>query len=782
MRLRILLFFAVFAASLFPNFRAVRAEVSNDPAELHKILDEKQKQFEEIEGLFNKEDVNTQVLLEKRKKIKELRAEVQTLADSIKPMRDRLLADLNDLGPVPQPVEGVPFVPEPENIQHRRTELSEQSSALDGLAIQADALVSKSLRMQERIASLRREKFLSRILERQAPPYSPELWAAAKENLEIQANSFWTFVDAVREQNPSYPVLIISIFAFIAVLVLARTYSLRSLRKKIEELESMEDDSRFSKASVSSLLSMVITLLGFSFIQQAFLAQGIIHENNLTFSNQLILLSCFLIFTFIVTARFAVAGVIRRRTQWVTCFIAFLYAFDQIALAFGGTMGAAVELTIIESYVVTSLFALMIFAGSIFAFRASEKGMKFFIPQWVFLLFMFAGVFLLFSNLFGYVSLTRTVFERFVMLLSFLVFLLMIRSVARSFLRQIDSVFHKPDPDSTKEDERLLLFWLSLTLDVIIFFLCLPLTAGLIGVEWQEVQDWALHAFWGFSIGNVNISLANIGFGFGVFLLLLFMTRMLQNVLKDKILPKTRLDSSIRQSLIQLLGYLGLIVGMMAGVSAVGFDLSNLALIAGALSVGIGFGLQSIVSNFVSGLILLFERPIKVGDWVIVNSGEGIVKKISVRATEIETFDRTSIIVPNSELISSAVKNWNYNDRIGRVIINIGVTYNSKPRRVREILLECAKEHPSVLSHPAPSVFFKDFGDSALIFELRVFIRNIRDIYDVSTDLRLMIWDKLHEENIEIPFPQRDLHIKSSDLEKVIEKISPKLAGGPDHG
>ncbi|MCB1839326.1 MAG: mechanosensitive ion channel, partial [Alphaproteobacteria bacterium] len=110
------------------------------------------------------------------------------------------------------------------------------------------------------------------------------------------------------------------------------------------------------------------------------------------------------------------------------------------------------------------------------------------------------------------------------------------------------------------------------------------------------------------------------------------------------------------------------------------------------------------------------------------------------------------------------------------------VTYNSKPRRVREILLECAKEHPSVLSHPAPSVFFKDFGDSALIFELRVFIRNIRDIYDVSTDLRLMIWDKLHEENIEIPFPQRDLHIKSSDLEKVIEKISPKLAGGPDHG
>ncbi len=453
--------------------------------------------------------------------------------------------------------------------------------------------------------------------------------------------------------------------------------------------------------------------------------------------------------------------IIRPTTQWVACLTGFLFAIDQIILEFSGNMGAGVEFAVLQSYVFTSLFGLLILTGSVFAYRAAGKKNNFFLPQQAFLFFAFGAAFLLAANFFGYVALSRIVFEKCVVLIAFLTFILMVRSVARSFLRQIDNSFHKPVPGSEKqEEERLLLFWLGLSLDLVIFSLCLPLTAGLIGVDWLEVQETAVHAFWGFNIGNVNISLANIAVGLGVFLLLLFVTRMFQKVVNDKILPKTRLESSIRQSLIQLLGYLGLIVSMMAGISAVGFDLSNLALIAGALSVGIGFGLQSIVSNFVSGLILLFERPIKVGDWVVVNSGEGIVKKISVRATEIETFDKSSIIVPNSELISSSVRNWNFNDRTGRIIIPLGVSYDSDPRKVREILLDCAREHPSVLSHPAPIVLFKDFADSALLFELRAIIRNIREGIDVSTDLRFMIWDKLKEENIEIPYPQRDLNVK----------------------
>lgn len=738
-------------------------KLPTEPKDIQKFLEDQQKKVEALELFLveGKGDTGSQELVKKRQEIKDVRLEVLALSNTIKPRRARILEDLEDLGPAPQPVEGVPFVPEPETIQQLRTQLGEQSRVLEGLAIQADALVSKSMRLQERIAGMRRDNFLSRILERQPSPLTADLWVAAAENMTAQLTNFRNSAEIIKKQNPSYSALLASLIAFMVLLTVGRLYSMRALVKKIKDDEQKGKHVSFSRASSSALLSMIVTILGLSFIQQSFLAQGVIHEGNIGFSTRLIVLSSFLIFTFIITGRFRAAGIIRKSTQWVACITGVLYALDQVMLEFGGNMGAGVEFAILQSYIFTGLFSLFVLAGSIYAYRTSEKKSNFFIPKYMFLIFSGVSGFLLAANLFGYVALSRIVFEKSIVLVSFLTFILMIRAVARSFLRQIDNAFHKPPPGSEKEEERLLLFWLGLSLDLVVFFLCLPLSAGLIGVEWQEVQEWAIHAFWGFNIGNVNISLANISIGLAVFLMLLFVTRLFQRVLNEKILPKTRLDFSIRQSLIQLLGYLGLIISMMAGISAVGFDLTNLALIAGALSVGIGFGLQSIVSNFVSGLILLFERPIKVGDWVIVGSGEGIVKKISVRATEIETFDRTSIIVPNSELISSSVKNWNYNDRIGRISIVVGVTYNCNPRRVRDILLECSREHPSVLSHPAPNVLFKDFGDSALIFELRAFIRNIRDNFDVATDLRFMIWDKLKEENIEIPYPQRDIHIRT---------------------
>lgn len=754
-------FFLLIQASGYAQDGENVPTLPSEPKEIQKFLEEKQKALEEIEVSILSKETDSETLSLRRQDIKDLRLSVSALTDAIKPKQKRIAADLKDLGPAPVQVEGEPFTPEPESIQKLRTSLGEEARTLEGLAIQADALVSKTLRLQERIVILRRDSFLSRILERQPPPFRSDLWSAAVENYYAQSSNFLNSLKVIQEQNPSYPALIASLVFFMMLLFLGRIYSLRSLVKKIKEDDVQGQRSCFSRASVSSLFSMIVTVAGLSFIQQSFIAQGVVHDGNLAFSTQLIFLSCFLIFAFIITGRFKAAGIIRATTQWVACLIAFLYALDQIALEFGNNMGSGVEFAVLQSYVITSIFAVLVMIGSVLAYRAGETKSRFIIPQNAFLFFAAGSAFLLAANLFGYVALSRVIFEKFVVLVSFLTFILMVRSVARSFLRQIDSAFHKPHADEEKEDERLVLFWLGLSLDLVILLLCLPLTAGLVGVDWQEVEEWAYHAFWGFNVGNANISLATITIGLGVFLVLLFATRLFQRVLRDNILPKTRLDFSIRQSLIQLLGYLGLIVAMMAGVSAVGFDLTNLALIAGALSVGIGFGLQSIVSNFVSGLILLFERPIKVGDWVIVGSGEGIVKKISVRATEIETFDRTSIIVPNSELISSSVKNWNYNDRIGRVVISVGVSYNSNPRKVRDILLECAQEHPSVLSHPSAHVLFKDFGDSALIFDLRVFIRNIRDIYDVSTDLRFMIWDKLHEENIEIPFPQRDLHIKT---------------------
>ena len=175
----------------------------------------------------------------------------------------------------------------------------------------------------------------------------------------------------------------------------------------------------------------------------------------------------------------------------------------------------------------------------------------------------------------------------------------------------------------------------------------------------------------------------------------------------------------VRNSIRTVVGYVGMALAAIIAVSSAGIDLSSLALIAGGLSLGIGFGLQNIVSNFVSGLILLAERPFKAGDWIVTGEVSGTVKKISVRATEIETFQRQTVIMPNSELINRAVGNWTLRNKLGRVDIRVNVAYGSDVRRAHAIMLEIAASHPLVLKNPEPFVLFANFGPAALEFEMR---------------------------------------------------------------
>ena len=185
-------------------------------------------------------------------------------------------------------------------------------------------------------------------------------------------------------------------------------------------------------------------------------------------------------------------------------------------------------------------------------------------------------------------------------------------------------------------------------------------------------------------------------------LALLVVTRMVQRWLETELLPRTAIEPSLQLSIVTIFGYVGAIAAIALALDGLGFDLQKIALIAGALSVGIGFGLQSIVSNFVSGLILLTERPIRVGDSIVVKGEEGWVRRVRVRATEIETFDRASVIIPNSELITGVVKNWTRANTLGRVVIKVGVAYDSDPDAVRDILIDIARAHPQVVQSPPP--------------------------------------------------------------------------------
>jgi len=311
-------------------------------------------------------------------------------------------------------------------------------------------------------------------------------------------------------------------------------------------------------------------------------------------------------------------------------------------------------------------------------------------------------------------------------------------------------------------DAQAFQFWIGAGIDLVLLIAVAPALFVLAGVDASAVRDIFLRAFVGFRVGGVVISLSDIFLAVGVFVGILTATRVLQGALQRGPLAHSRMDSGIRNSLTTLFGYAGLVVAAVVGLGMLGVDLSNLALIAGALSVGIGFGLQSIVNNFVSGLILLFERPIKAGDWIVTASGEGIVKKISVRSTELETFDRASIIIPNSELIASTVTNWTHKSALGRIRVPVGVSYDSDPDLVREILLTCANDHPLVVRYPEPFVVWEAFGASSLDFELRAFISDIAKGLQVRTDLRYAIFRAFQAGGVEIPFPRQDVHIRSA--------------------
>lgn len=369
----------------------------------------------------------------------------------------------------------------------------------------------------------------------------------------------------------------------------------------------------------------------------------------------------------------------------------------------------------------------------------------------------------------------------------FVVFHGLVREVLTLMLERKDSgAAAETDQADMDSSAKMLRFWLVVAFDFALF-----LTAALVllwawGVGVTDFREWVRALLSGVKIGTFTLSVNDVLIAILVFAAILFATRTLQRFLENHLFPQTRLDAGVRHSLKIATGYIGLVIAGAVAISALGLDLSNLAIIAGALSVGIGFGLQNIVNNFVSGLILLVERPVKVGDWVVVGANEGYVKRINVRATELETFQRSAVIIPNSELLSSSVINWTHRDTNARVDISVGVAYGSDIDLVRDTLIECARQHPNCSQDPEPFVLFRNFGDSSLEFSLRFYVDHADHTFRSASDLRFAISKAFDEKGIQIPFPQRDLHLRTVDgdaLARAFNKENPERGKqNPEHG
>jgi len=298
------------------------------------------------------------------------------------------------------------------------------------------------------------------------------------------------------------------------------------------------------------------------------------------------------------------------------------------------------------------------------------------------------------------------------------------------------------------------LFWVGFL--VIIFNIWDP-TGTVLGTLSSYARD-------GIPIGGIRIVPTNIIGGVIAFTILLAITGWIKRWIDKRWLRQIiSSDRGARDALVTIVGYTGFTISLLVGLSIAGINVTGLAVVAGALSVGIGFGLQSIANNFVSGIILLFERPIKAGDFVTVGDVEGFVKKISIRATEIETLDNQDMLVPNSELISGRVTNWVLHNPYGRLRIRVGVAYGSEINKVKKILETVSHKNKNVITDgrvSEPKALFMGFGDSALEFELRVRIFDIKKRYDVVSELNFKIDEEFQKNKIIIPFPQRDIHIK----------------------
>lgn len=757
---------------------AVNAEVASgdlpDPSSWKGILDSLSQAIER-DGVLNAEfdgflkDVNDVS--------KSAQAEISRLEVSV----EQLKAQLDELGPKPE--DGA--VEEAAEITQRREKLAEEFAALDARLKEARISLLRTEQIQSSITTQRKSRFFSKIELRTENLFTFEFWGKFLSGFD----GFWRRLNLLvsdsisvlfnkLSENISSQILLIA-FSILLVLGFLKTRSLLDAFASFERQTQFGAlKSRFIRFCRSGVLVAVLPYLFYKLFSSFGLLTARLDQLVLGVAIAVGFTILAITLMHILLAKSEEQDRLLKVSDQASFRIKKIVSiglFTALALSILNTISSAVVAPLEVAVALSLLFSIVIAGTCILLLSALYKDnassdttykaarfwrvLKF--VSWI-ISFVIIG-----TALFGYVALSEFLSQQ---LLFGLVLIgsvwLLLRFVDRNFQPLIEPQLSQSDvgpvevaANNSKQ---------ALILSNGLINLAIYSAAGILlmlpwGYRTSDFYQIFNDAFFGFEIGGLRISLATILFALILFAVGYTVTIALRSWLNNRYLPTTGLDIGVSNSISTVLGYVGFVIAAVLAISAAGFDLSNLAIVAGALSLGIGFGLQSIVSNFVSGLILLAERPIKAGDWVVTTGGEGTVRKISVRSTEIETFERATIIVPNSTLITDPVTNWTHGNKLGRIAIAIGVGYDSDPEEVKAILLKCANENSRVLSIPQASVFFMDFGASSLDFQLRCFLSDINYCLTVQSELRFEILKALREANIEIPFPQRDVHLISGE-------------------
>ena len=751
-------------------------------------ISEAEKQIEALQSQVEAHRSDDAALIDIKVKADETIRQLLKISVELRPRFNDVKARLAQLGE--KPAEGEPA--EAPAVTEERTRLNAVRLEINTLTGRAEDLSIRASNLSDDITDLRRELFTDRLFEHteisgDVVDDALNAFSAEFNDFQRTVSSWFSFIWKYK-RVPLGTAVTLSLA--MALVLLAGEYRLfGSLIRRDPTVSKPAYMSRFSVAFWSTILP-ALALAAFLVSSFFFLDTFNVLRPDIAPIAAALFGFAGLVFFVAMLARAVLAPkapswrLVRlsdkgaRDLNFAVLSMAVVNGSDYVLGAISETLSSPVVLTVMKSFLSSVVVGLIVLVVSFLrpmvapSGDPSERGRAW--PKAVALPLRIIGIGLILLSAIGYVGLSRFLATQ--MVLTGAVVATMYIGILSGKAISAPNQFGETRVGRYLQQRFALkpvgLDQAGIAAGLLIYVFALSIGLPLILISWgfqpRDLQIWLVNIFTEINIGSIRISIFGILGGVLLFALGLVATRWLQKWLDGNVMARSQVDAGVRNSIKTGVGYLGTGLAGLIGISAAGIDLSSLALVAGALSLGIGFGLQNIVSNFVSGLILLAERPFKVGDWVATGTTEGFVRRISVRATEIETFQRQSIIVPNSELINAPVGNWTHRNKLGRIEIPVSVSYEADPRRVMDLLMEIALAHPGLLRNPEPVVMFNGFGASSLDFELRGFIGDVLGGLPIKNELRVTILERFRAEKIQMPYPHQEVHLHLDEADRRI--------------
>ncbi|TGV16690.1 mechanosensitive ion channel family protein [Mesorhizobium sp. M8A.F.Ca.ET.173.01.1.1] len=772
--LRLILVLAL-VVSAPPSFEAMAQGVGQAPAGLvadqQKIIQGLTTKADNFEKQIQQDAEDDSSLVDIRLQLEELSRQSLNSALAFRTRLGQINARLEQLGPAP--TAGQPE--EPDIVSAERQALTSEKAEINAVISQAQALSIRISGLIDKIGNMRSELFRNLLTKRYvlSDALSPQVFSDARDefgNLYKAVSSWLTFAFKFKFQA-----MLAATFMALGLALVLLVGGRRLFGRIFEADPSVEDPTYLSRLSVAFWSTLLPTLAVGAFLASTVFLYNYYNVLRGDIGVFLNALAAVIAVVFCVN-RLTNAALEPRMPNWrliqvetgparwlvrLTTAMAVVIGVNYFLSVVNDTMGSLLSLTVARSFVAAIIVGIILILMALLRpYKRSDGSWRPW-PAWLRYTAIALGLATIAAALFGYIRLANFVSVQVVVtgtiLITAYIGFLSAREIGEERAFANTSVGRWLSANSSYEDTALdqLGLVVSIAINLMIVLVFLPLILLMWGFQPGDIEAWAYKLATGINIGSVTISVTGILSGIVVFVIGYFLTRWFQGWLDGSVMARGKVDTGVRNSIRLAVGYAGVALAALVGISAAGIDLSSLALVAGALSLGIGFGLQNVVSNFVSGLILLAERPFKVGDWIVAGDVSGTVKKISVRATEIETFQRQSVILPNSNLINNAVGNWTHRNKLGRIDIKVGVAYGSDVKQVHAVLLDIARSHPLVLKNPEPFVLFSNFGPAALEFEIRVFLADVMNGNIVQNDVRFTVLEKFDDQHIEIPSTPR---------------------------